>query len=92
MPNHKVKEYVEQKRCRKAMLLHPTINGEFLAKVSVATPLWEKCEVATHTPKNGTWESSGTPKNSERDCRGQNTLHRGVLYTVGKVLKCKCLK
>jgi hypothetical protein len=20
----------------------------------VATPIWEKCEVATHTPKNGT--------------------------------------
>ncbi len=26
-------------------------------------------------PKKGTWESSGTPENSERDCKGQNTLH-----------------
>jgi hypothetical protein len=58
----------------------------------VATPLWEKCEVAIHTPENGTWESFGTPENSEFDCRGQNTLLWGVLYIVGKVLKCKCPK
>jgi hypothetical protein len=58
----------------------------------VATPLWGKCEVATHTPENGTWESSGTPKNSEFDCRGQNTLPWGVLYIVGKVLKFRCPK
>jgi len=37
-------------------------------------------------------ESSGTPENSELDYRGQNTLHWGVLYTVGKVLKCRCPK
>jgi hypothetical protein len=60
--------------------------------VSVATPLWGKCEVATHTPENGTWKSSETPKNSEFDCRGQNTSSWGILYTVGKVLKCKCPK
>jgi len=60
--------------------------------VTVATPLWGKCEVATHTPENGTWEPSGTPKNSECDCRGQNTSHWGVLYIVGKVLKYRCPK
>jgi len=60
--------------------------------ISVATPLWGKCEVATHTPENGTWESSGTPENSERDFRGQNIFHWGVFYTVGKVLKCTCPK
>jgi hypothetical protein len=58
----------------------------------IATPLWGKCEVTTHIPENGTWESFGTPKNSEFDCRGQNTLHWGVLYTIEKVLKCKCPK
>jgi hypothetical protein len=58
----------------------------------VATPLWGKCEVATHTPEMGTWESSGTPKNSEFDCKGQNTLPWSVLYTVGKVLKRRCRK
>jgi hypothetical protein len=58
--------------------------------VNVATPLWGKCEVATHTPQNGTWESFETPKNSNFDCRGQNTSPWGVLYTVEKVLKCKC--
>jgi len=31
-------------------------------------------------------------KNSEDNCRGQNTLHRCVLYTVEKVLKCRCQK
>jgi hypothetical protein len=63
-----------------------------LTKLFVATPLWGKCEVATHTPENGTWESFGTPKNSEFDCRGQNTSPWSVFYTVGKVLKCKCPK
>jgi hypothetical protein len=60
--------------------------------IDVVTPLWGSCEVATHTPENGTWESSGTPKNSERNCRGQNALHWGVLNTVGKVVKCRCPK
>jgi hypothetical protein len=40
----------------------------------------------------GTWESFETPKNSELDCRGQNTLPWSVLYTVGKALKLKCRK
>jgi len=57
---------------------------------NVTTPLWGKCEWRPHTPENGTWESSETPENSERDCKGPNTSHWGVLYTVGKVLKCKC--
>jgi hypothetical protein len=33
-----------------------------------------------------------TPKSSERDCRGQNSSPRGVLYIIGKLLKCRCLK
>jgi hypothetical protein len=63
-----------------------------IRRETIATPLWGKCEVATHTPENGTWKSSKTSKNSEFDCRGQNTSPWGVLYTVGKVLKCKCPK
>jgi hypothetical protein len=39
----------------------------------VATPLLEECENDTHTPEMETWESSGTPKISKFDCRGQNT-------------------
>jgi hypothetical protein len=58
----------------------------------VATPLWVKCEDETHTPRSGNLESSGTPENLELEFRGQNTLHWGVLYTIGKVLKCKCPK
>jgi hypothetical protein len=37
----------------------------------VTTLLWGKCEVAIHTPENGTWESFGTPENLECNCRGQ---------------------
>jgi hypothetical protein len=63
-----------------------------LWKLIVATPLWGKCEVATHIPKNGTCEPSETPQNSEHNRRGQNTSHWDVLYTVGKVLKFRCPK
>ncbi len=31
----------------------------------------------------------GTPENSEGDLEGQNTSPWGVLYTIGKVLKCR---
>jgi hypothetical protein len=57
-----------------------------------ATPLWRKCEVDIHTPENGSLKSFGTLENSEDDCRGQNTSYWSVLYTVGKVLKCRCPK
>jgi hypothetical protein len=58
----------------------------------VATPLWGKCEDETHTPKSGNLKSSGTPAISELNYRGQKTFPWGVLYTVGKVLKCRCPK
>jgi hypothetical protein len=51
----------------------------------VATPLLEECEDDTHTPEMGTWESFETPKISELDCRGQNTLLLSVLYIIGKI-------
>jgi hypothetical protein len=60
--------------------------------IIVATPLWAKCEGEAHTPKNGKLESSGTPKNSELDCRGQISSHLSALGVIGKVLKCKCPK
>jgi hypothetical protein len=55
-------------------------------------PTLKECEDNTHTPEMGTWESSGTPKNLELDCRGQNTSPWGVFYIVGKVLKRRCRK
>jgi len=58
----------------------------------VATPLRGKCEVVTHAPENGTWESSRTPENSERNCRGQKTSHWDTFYIVKKVSKCRCPK
>jgi hypothetical protein len=36
-------------------------------------PTLKECEDDTHTLEMGTWESFGTPKNVEFDCRGQNT-------------------
>jgi hypothetical protein len=59
---------------------------------SVGTPLWAKCEGEAHTPKSGKLKSSGTPKNSERDCRGKISSHFGALGVIGKVLKCRCPK
>jgi hypothetical protein len=59
---------------------------------SVTTPFWGKCEDETHTPKSENLEPSKTFKNSELDYKGQNTFHWGVLYTVGKLLKCRCPK
>ncbi len=31
-------------------------------------------------------------KNSKHNCKGQNTSHQDVLYTIEKVLKCRCPK
>jgi hypothetical protein len=45
-------------------------NGSYC----VATLLLEEWEDDSHTPEMGTWESVGTPKTSEFDCRGQNIL------------------
>jgi hypothetical protein len=59
---------------------------------SVVTPIWKECKDETHTPEMGTWESVGTPKFSEFDCKGQNILHWGVLYIIGKLSKLRCRK
>ncbi len=45
-----------------------------------------------HTPKSGKLESSGTPKNSELEFRGQISSHSSVLYVIEKVLKFRCPK
>jgi hypothetical protein len=58
----------------------------------VATLLWEECEDETHTLEMGTWESSETLESLEFDCEGQNSLPWGVLYIIGKLLKCRCPK
>jgi hypothetical protein len=55
-------------------------------------PTLAKCEDETHTPKVGDLESSGTPENSQLDCRGQNNSHWGVLDIIRKVSKCRCPK
>ncbi len=55
-------------------------------------PTLREGEDETHTPEMGTGESSGTHEISEFDCKGQNTSHRGFLYIIGKLSKCKCPK
>jgi hypothetical protein len=55
-------------------------------------PTLKEYEDDTHTLEMGTWESSGTPEISKLDCKGQNTLPWGVLYTVEKFLKRRCRK
>jgi hypothetical protein len=55
-------------------------------------PTLKECEYVIHTPEMGSWESFGTPENSELDCRGQTTSPWSVLYIVGKVLKRRCRK
>jgi hypothetical protein len=42
-------------------------------------PLWEM-------------ESRWIPETAESDRRGQTSMDRGVLYIIGKFLKCRCLK
>jgi hypothetical protein len=51
-----------------------------------------KCEKATHIPKSGKMESSGTPENSEDDLKGQISSPWCILYINEKLLKCKCPK
>jgi hypothetical protein len=40
----------------------------------------------------GTWEFARTPKTSEFDCTGQNTLHWGIFYTIRKLSKFRYRK
>jgi len=37
-------------------------------------------------------DSRWTPRNSESDLRGQNSMSCGVLYIIGKLLERRCLK
>jgi hypothetical protein len=55
-------------------------------------PTLRECEDEIHTPKMGTWHSTVTLETSEFDYKGQNTSHWGVIYIIGKLLKCRCLK
>jgi len=71
-------------------LIHQHQN--YVYKVSVPTPLLEECEDDTHTPKMGSWESSGTPEISELNCKGKRTSPWGVLHIIGKLSKCRCRK
>jgi hypothetical protein len=74
------------------MSINPNETINDFKACGVATPLWAKCEGEAHTPKSGKLESSGTPKNSKRNSRGQISLHLSALGVIEKVLKFRCPK
>jgi hypothetical protein len=59
---------------------------------NMSQPQFWKSVKETHTPEMGTWESFETLETSELDYRGQNTLHWGVFYIIGKLWKFRCRK
>jgi len=63
-----------------------------LRLIKCCSPILRECEDETHTPEMGTWESFETPEYSKFDYRGQNTLHWGVFYIIGKLSKFRCWK
>jgi len=51
--------------------------------------------VNLHTPKTTPTLGDGVsvdPETSESDCRGQNSMDRGVIYIIAKLLERRCLK
>ncbi len=80
------------KSIQKRHQITKVFQGDFFFIFNVATPLWAKCESEAHTPKSGKLESSGTPKNSERDCKGQISSHLSALGVIRKLLKRKYRK
>jgi hypothetical protein len=66
-----------------------------LARLRAKREAWEWRKVWGNEPSHsqrsfhfGSW----TPECSENDCKGQNPMPWRVLYTIGKILKCRCLK
>jgi len=90
------------------LIIHPSCHGLFIltgwrksgiqtwrneqSKGCCCNPTLREREDETHILEMGTWESFGTPKISEFNCKGQNTLHWGVFHTIGKLSKCRCRK
>ncbi len=93
-PRGKLKSWISCSRECKRMWENEPSHSEVSSHFGswCRNPTLRKCEDETHTPELGTWESLGTPKTSEFNCKGQNTLHWGVLYIIGKLLKCRCRK
>ncbi len=58
----------------------------------IVTLLWRSVRMTLTLPKWGLGSPPGFPKNSKFNCRGQNTLPWGVIYIIGKFLKCRCWK
>jgi hypothetical protein len=76
----------------KSMQKDSTCTNTHFCKCCVVTLLSEEWENDSHTPEMGTWESTGTPKTSNFNFKGQNTLHWGVRYIIGKLSKCSYRK
>jgi len=81
------------------MVVFSSLTFFFIKKKGLVVQLYmsqphfgAKNENATHTPKSGKMESSGSPENSEDDLRGQISSSWCVLYINGKLLKRRCPK
>jgi len=59
-------------------------------KNGYCNPTLRECEDGTHTLEMGTWDPSETLEILEFDYKGQNTLHWGVFYIIGRIEKCRC--
>jgi len=77
-----------QKHCKGAGQEDPWESHHILPRMLESVREYE--EVNLHTPKE--MESRWTPKYSESNCRGQNSMSCDVLYIIGKLLKLRCLK
>jgi hypothetical protein len=59
--------------------------------VFVATLLWKSVRMKLTLPKWGLGSPTGLPK-FQSSIVGVSTSHWGVLYSIGKLLKCRCRK
>jgi len=78
--------------CLLMIIILMAISGYFIGGYLLQPHIWESARMTFTFPKMGTWESSGTSKTSELNCKGQNTSSWGVLHIIGKLLKCRYRK
>jgi hypothetical protein len=66
-----------------------------VARLRAKRKTWESNHMLPGTQVNshvGSWSPKRTLKFLECDCRGQNSLYWRIIYIIGKLLKCQCLK
>jgi hypothetical protein len=69
-----------------------TLDGYYHQWPWCRNPTLRECEDETHSRNVNFREFQRTPESSEINFKGQNTSHRGVLYIIEKISKCRCPK